>query len=136
MTATGVAEPIGPYELVPDSSRGEFALLRSSNGGTLLAGDNWHAGNLFLPQSLIGTKYFQITARVMEQLDSLSVDQSSFGDVFVVRYAFEVNGEPAPLSPYWMIYFSRNIGPVMIDQIRDHNSLTSPASRAVYRGRR
>lgn len=133
---SGAPEQIGPFVEVPDSARGEFALLQSLAGGPLKPGDSWHAGNLYIPQSQIGTKYFQITARVIEQLDSLSVDNSSFGDVFVVRYSLEINGEPAPLSPYWMIYFSRNIGPVMIDRIQDHSTLTSPVSRAVYRGRK
>jgi hypothetical protein len=128
----GQAENVGPYEMMVDTARGAFTLLQASASGRLMTGSSWLAGNLYLQSN-----YFPITARVMEQLDSLKVDDQAFGDVFVVRYAFEgTDGAPYPQAPYWIIYFSRGIGPVMIDRIADANSVTTPVSRAVYKGKK
>jgi hypothetical protein len=133
-TTPGNSTQVGPYESVVDSARGEFALLRSLSGGLITVGDSWPAGNLFIPQSPI--KYVPITARVLEQLDSLKIDDQEFGDVFVVRYSLEQDGAPVFGTPYWIIYYSRGIGPVMIDRIPELGSLTNPTSRAVYKRRK
>jgi hypothetical protein len=133
-TTSGSSTQVGPYESIVDSARGEFALLRSVAGGPITLGDSWPAGNLFIPQSPV--KYVQITARVLERLDSLKVDDQEFGDVFVVRYSLESGGQPVIGTPYWIIYYSRGIGPVMIDRIPELGSLTNPTSRAVYKRRR
>lgn len=128
-------EQVGPYTLIVDSAHGELVLLRS-DFVELIEGSSWSAGTLFLPASPT-SPYVPITARVMERLDTLRADNEAFADVFPVRYAFENGtGTPYDLSPYWVIYYARHIGPVMIDRIDNALSLSAPSSRAIYKRRR
>jgi hypothetical protein len=140
-TATGLHEVqgpvsfsnVGPFELTADTTKGEFVLLQT-NGAPLQVGDNWLAGHLFLPEIPLPTKSVPITARVIERIDTLKALGEAYPDVLAVRYAFEpVANTPIENAPYWMIYYSRGLGPVMIDQVLEQAGVRSNRSRALLR---
>jgi hypothetical protein len=99
---------------------GGLVLLRN----TLFANDSsWRAGTLVKSAS---DSSFSITARVLAHLDSLHVSANvsgkdstqSFSDDLVVRYSHELPGEmPEPDLPYWIVYYAKNKGPVMFDNV-------------------
>lgn len=114
---------LGPYEIREDTVEAEFVLLQS-NSVELQVEDSWMAGYLYFPQVPGQNKNVPLTARVMERLDTLQALGESFTDVIAVRYAYEAY-PGQPLSgmgvPYWMIYYGRGIGPVMIDEVVPSN---------------
>jgi hypothetical protein len=135
LSRTSEPEQMGPFTVRIDSARGELTLLHS-DFVELIEGSSWPAGTLYIPASPL-SPYVPITARVMERLDTLRADNESYADVFPVRYAFEnASGLPYDLSPYWVIYYARHIGPVMIDRIDNSMSVGAPNSRAIYKRRR
>lgn len=125
--------PVGPREEHIDDTPGELVLLQTPADDTLQIGDTWAAGNLVLPQSSLGQKTFPITARVVDRLDTIKVDGMTFSNVIGIRYAFEYNASPVQLAPYWMIYYSKSIGPVLIDQLLVTDKEIVRQSRAIYK---
>jgi hypothetical protein len=59
-----------------------------------------------------------LTSRIEQHLDELrTADGSqSYYDVLMIRYAVENSGVPESGWPFWRIYYSRNVGPVMIEE--------------------
>ncbi len=108
-----------PYGYWPHDTGG-LVLLRN----TLFANDSsWRAGTLV---KSVSDSSFSISARVLAHLDSLHVSANvsgkdstqSFPDVLVVRYSHELPGEmPEPDLPYWIVYYAKNEGPVMFDNV-------------------
>ncbi|HZK76146.1 MAG TPA: hypothetical protein VFD13_04485, partial [Candidatus Kapabacteria bacterium] len=84
------------------------------------SGRSWHAGMLFGPGIPNG---MAVTATVLDRVDSLRIPpaeagaDSTFGESFRIRYAPENPGDTVIAFPiYWIAYFSRGIGPVLIQQ--------------------
>ncbi len=101
-------------------------------GGLVLMRDNlfandssWRAGTLVTANH----QPFAITARVLSHLDSLHISgiSKSFPDVLMIRYANEgADQQPGTGTvPYWIIYFAKNEGPVMFDNIGAQGSPNS-----------
>ncbi len=105
--------PVGYWH--PDT--GGLVLLRSN----LFANDSsWRAGTLV-------TKDHQshpITGHVLAHFDTLQVVTNNitkkYPDVLMVRYAHELSGAnpESDIIPYWVVYYAKNIGPVMFDKIK------------------
>lgn len=91
----------------------------------LFSGDSsWRAGTLV--DSLHNSH--RITGRVLAHLDSLHIQglQLTYPDVLVIRYANETSLKgPNTSLNYWIVYYAKNSGPVMIDNY----SPTSPFDR-------
>lgn len=134
LTPANVLEDLALGTESIDTMQGELTLLRSS-GGELALGSSWHAGNLAMPLPTLGLRWFEITARITERLDLLQVDGSEFTDVVGVRYAHETNGDLTAGAPYWMIYYAKGVGPVLIDQLQPTNDSPTKLSRAILRAR-
>ncbi len=97
---------------------GGLVLMRND----LFANDSsWRAGTLVTATH----NSFPITARVLAHLDSLSITANgirlpkALSDVLMVRYSFEHPGElpESNTIPYWIIYYAKNVGPVMFDKV-------------------
>jgi hypothetical protein len=124
----------GPYMDRPkDAAPGLLLLTRVQN--SLTRGDSWSAGNLYI--NAVRTSV-PITARVIDRVDTLysSAVHAWFGESFVVRYAFETGGNIDPTLPvYWLVYYSRNAGPTIIEEYLSSGgsyALKSRASMVAY----
>jgi hypothetical protein len=95
-------------------SAGEIVLLHSNTGGVSID-SNWEACTMFkYPTSIPIT----VTARILGHLDSLSISGKTYVDVIGVRYASELTpSNVAPTIPYWVVYYGKNEGPLVISQI-------------------
>jgi hypothetical protein len=108
--------PHGYWPYVP----GGLVLMRN----TMLAGDSsWRAGTLVTKDH----QSFRITGRVLAHLDSLQIRDSlptslkSFADDLVIRYSHEhpfENPLDDTIPYYWIVYYAKNKGPVMFDNVR------------------
>ncbi|HET6400385.1 MAG TPA: hypothetical protein VFH95_03215 [Candidatus Kapabacteria bacterium] len=100
---------------VRDSSAGRLLLLLRT---ALDSGASWHAGTLY---GLAFPNGIAVTATVLDQVDSLYIPpvvagaDSAFGESFRIRYAPQ-NSDSATSPIYWIAYYSRNAGPVLIQQ--------------------
>ncbi len=104
---------IVPGDTVPGS-------LLALNGLDLDSGASWQAGTLSGPGLGNG---IPVIATVLDHVDALllpgvdSTADSSFGESFQIRYAPQVSADSLAASPvYWIVYFSRQIGPVLVEQ--------------------
>lgn len=86
----------------------------------MVSGGSWRAGVLFGPGIPNG---MPVIATVLDHVDSLHIPpvspgaDSTFDESFRVRYAPENFSDSVGTFPiYWIAYFSRNIGPVLIQQ--------------------
>jgi hypothetical protein len=70
---------------------------------------------------------FPVTGRIIAHLDSLSILGKTYPDVIAVRYAYEPTPNNTSQVPYWVIYYAKNEGPVVISQMYG----TTTMSRAV-----
>lgn len=125
-TATRIA---GPYADQPkDAAPGLLLLTRINN--SLVRGDTWSGGNLYI--NALRTSV-PITARVIDHVDTLysSAVKAWFGESFVVRYAFETGGTIDPSLPvYWLVYYSKNAGPTIIEEYLSNAGSYALKSRA------
>jgi hypothetical protein len=94
---------------------GNLILLRN----TLSLGDStWTAGTL---ESKNHNSY-TMTARLLSHFDTLQIvtgdSIAKYPDVLMIRYMYETN-TPSLTDPipYWIVYYAKNIGPVMFDKI-------------------
>ena len=93
---------------------GDLVLLRNN----LLAGDSsWVAGTLESRNHI----YYNITARMLAHFDTLQVVTGNiitkYPDALMVRYKFEGTPSTSDTIPYWIVYYVKNIGPVMFDKV-------------------
>jgi|GEM_PF-2387383 len=103
---------------MPDTSAGRLLLLLRT---AMDSGRSWHAGMLFGPGIPSG---MPVTATVLDHVDSLRIPparpgaDSTFGESFQIRYAPQqpVDSGSAAFPIYWIAYYSRNVGPVLIEQ--------------------
>jgi hypothetical protein len=132
---TGTPGYIASISTLPVIHRGMLTMLSAGVNG-LQTGATWSAGYV-LDSSR--TKSLPLTARVTDHLDSLvlplSISKNPLKDVFVIRYAYETSsGIVSTALPYWMIYYARSIGPVVIELLQNNPSTTNPVvlNKAVY----
>ncbi|MDP4220013.1 MAG: hypothetical protein Q8896_06210 [Bacteroidota bacterium] len=93
---------------------GKIVLLRSRSGSVALD-SSWEACTLFSNQNL--NVPIPITGRIIGHLDSLTIGTKSYSDVLAVRYAAELTANSLAPHPYWVIYFGRSAGPLIISQM-------------------
>ncbi len=100
-----------------DDTKGPLILLRSN----MTRGSRWRAGTLIQKPNSDYESSFAIYAKVLDQLDSLHVGPTTYLDAILVRYAFErTEGQPVTDTlPYWVMYYVRNVGPVMLEEVED-----------------
>jgi hypothetical protein len=104
-----------PSTVISVTHPGVFKLLDAAGG--LRFGSSWNAGYL---NSTRDTVVQTLTGRVLEHLDSLVLPLKAMKetrkDVFVVRYAIENSSQsPTIGTPYWIFYYEKGLGPVIID---------------------
>ncbi len=108
-----------------------ITLLWDANG-RLDSGATWPAGYLkipALPQPL------PITATIIKRLDTLVVPGGigSFGETYLIRYAYESN-PGTPSGPfYWLFYYSRPYGPVLFEEYQLAGSVATLLKRVGYK---
>jgi hypothetical protein len=120
-----------------ENQAGELALLERSG---LHLGGSWAAGTLAGPGLGQGVA---ITATVLDSVDALSllaigpVPPSEFGQSYRVRYSHDsANGVMSPTLPfYWTVYYTRQLGPVLIEEYLDSLGTQSLESQAVLRSK-
>jgi len=89
---------------------GEIVLLRARAGSTSLD-SSWQADTLVSSGGLS----FPITARILAHLDSLTAGGKTYSDIIAVRYAYEPSpGTYLDTTPYWVIYYAKNEGPIYV----------------------
>ena len=120
---------------IPVIHHGMLTMLNSGANG-LQNGATWSAGYVLDSSH---TTTLPLTARVTDHLDSLvlplSIPKNPLKDVFVVRYAYETSsGVVSTALPYWMIYYARAIGPVVIELLQNSTLTPNPVvlNKAVY----
>ncbi len=116
-----------PYTEISVSHPGVLKVLDATNGG-LRVGSTWMAGYL---SSRNDTASKRITGRVLEHLDSLVLPlknpKAPRKDILVTRYAIEdASQNPVPGTPYWIFYFEKGLGPVIIDLLKIDPSAMQP----------
>jgi hypothetical protein len=80
---------------------------------------------------------FAITAQVIDHVDSLHTPlyshyaDTTYGESYIIRYSLDVqnNSSYQKLPSYWLIYYTRGLGPVLIEEYLPNSSMA--ASRAV-----
>ncbi len=112
----------GPFISHTETSEipGEIVLLKSIVGSSVFD-SSWAADTLVstLQKSLI----FPITGRIIAHLDSLNIGSTSYPDVLCVRYTDE-DLTSSTITPYWVIYYAKNSGPILISQMFGQKTLT------------
>jgi hypothetical protein len=107
---------VGPFIQHSERVAGRLKLLTKESG--LKLDSHWKAGNLAF-RGVQGS--IPITARVIDHFHEFKLpgDPVSFGDTYVVRYAYEdAQGTPdAQVPNCWLIYYTKGIGPTLIDNI-------------------
>jgi hypothetical protein len=103
---------------------GKIVLLRSRSGSIALD-SSWEACTLFSNLNL--NVPIHITGRIIGHLDSLTIGTKSYSDILAVRYAAELTSNSLAPHPYWVIYFGRGAGPLVISQMIG----TTTLSRAI-----
>ena len=98
-------------------------ILLHSIAGSSPVDSSWEACTL-LNQSHAS---IVITGRILAHLDSLSIGSTTYPDVIAVRYAYEPTPNNTSQIPYWVIYYAKNEGPVVISQMYG----TTTMSRAI-----
>lgn len=93
---------------------GSIVLLHSHTGG-ISPDSSWLAGTLVNTNQ---NMEFPITARIIGHLDQVTMpDSTKYPDVIEVQYSYEVNSKPSTIPPYWLIYYAKGIGPIIIDEV-------------------
>ena len=127
-TRDTVVQHIKPGDTVVD---GLLALYQPD----LDSGASWQAGTIVGPGLGIGIPVF---ATVLDRVDSLRLKPASpeadslFGGSFQIRYAPQLPGDSqtASFPVYWLAYYSKNAGPVLIEQYTLINGAYSVTQRA------
>jgi hypothetical protein len=115
-----------------------LVLLRSDPFGN---DSSWVAGTLWVKSS----HPYTLIARALAHFDTLQIVDSlgagdhvinKYPDVLMVRYEYE--GSATTYSsqdtiPYWVIYFAKNLGPVMVDKVTVTGLGTSSQKMALDR---
>lgn len=111
---TSATKLSGPYADQPKDAAPGLLLLCKIKGG-LSIGNTWSAGSLYI--NALRTSV-PITAHVIDHVDTLLTPLGgSFGETYVIRYAFENGGQIDPTLPvYWLVYYSRSAGPTIIEE--------------------
>ena len=92
---------------------GTIVLLRSRVGSVALD-SSWEACTMLKNQ--LNTPII-ITGRIIGHLDSLSIGGTTYADVIGVRYADELSPNNIGPYPYWVVYYGKNEGPLVISQM-------------------
>ena len=114
---TFVSDTVIRDTLLRDTAAGRLLLLLRTE---LDSGHSWRGGTLYGPAFPNG---IPVTATVLDRVDSLHIPptspgaDSTFGASFQIRYAPQQSSDSLATSPiYWMVYYSLNTGPVLIQQ--------------------
>ena len=96
-----------------------LVLLRNNPFGN---DSSWAAGTLFIKS----THSYPFTAHALAHFDTLQIATSvsgnnvfnKFPDVLMVSYQYEGNvSNSQDTIPHWIIYYAKNIGPIMVDKV-------------------
>jgi hypothetical protein len=88
----------------------------------LMKDSSWYAGKVAGPA--LGTG-LAITGRVIDHMDTLSlkgiqnVSATSYGETFMIKYSHENTADTLHFPLFWKVYYSRNVGPVLIEEYLD-----------------
>jgi hypothetical protein len=98
--------------------------------GQMAVGDSWFAGTLIRRTLNDDTRVaYRYTARVIDHLDRLILAHKTHEDVLVVRYAVEEPKDSVGTQPYWVVYYKKGFGPVLVDENRPGE--TAPLQMAI-----
>lgn len=113
ISSTGITEEVDSILTVP----GSIILMKTDEHG-LDSGRSWEAGMCQGNIQGVAANYYA-TAFVHEAQDSLIVEDKRYADVIPISYIFSSspgNTRITDGTPYMVIYYARNIGPVLIEQ--------------------
>ena len=101
------------------------------------SGASWQAGTITGPLFPFG---IPVTATVLDRVDSLLIPpdsenaataDTSFGESFRIRYVPGGPGDSTTATPvYWLAYYSKGVGPVLIQQYMFINGAYAVTQRA------
>lgn len=126
------------YYFAGDSDLQQHGPLKLLIRSGLHTGGSWQAGTL----AGIGLgQGVTISADVLDHVDTLLIPAigptapAAFGESYIIRYAHDsAGGAMDPSFPlYWKVYFTRALGPVLIEEYLDSTGTYSLESQAVLR---